>query len=419
MRLSSKVAGRLASLAVKEGDRSPPARRSRASTPPTCGSPCSAARAERAQADAERRLRLAGSRAEDIAEAEAQVERAQAELARRAGGPRAHGEAARQRLRHRQVARRRAHAPGHGRGQRWRRPASALRKLRAGSRAEEMDAAAARVAAADARIAQLEQQIADAVVKSPLDGVVTEKLAETGELVTARRGPGRGHRAAAALAHRLPAGARPRPHPPGPGGGGRHRRRPEAHGPRDVRRRRRPSSRPRTSRRRTSARSSSTRSRSASTTRTALFKPGMPAEARLRRRTGGGEVTRRGERRRRRGGGAGAPLRDAWSPWTASPSRCARGEMFGLIGPDGAGKTTTLRMVLGLLPAHGGKVAHLRPRPCGASAAKLSGRDRLPVAALLALRRPHRGREHRVLRRDPRRAAAGRPGATSCWRWCA
>ncbi len=33
-----------------------------------------------------------------------------------------------------------------------------------------------------------------------------------------------------------------------------------------------------------------------------------------------------------------------------------RGEMFGLIGPDGAGKTTTLRVALGLLPAHGGSV---------------------------------------------------------------
>jgi len=37
-----------------------------------------------------------------------------------------------------------------------------------------------------------------------------------------------------------------------------------------------------------------------------------------------------------------------------------RGEMFGLIGPDGAGKTTTLRVVLGLLAAHGGTV-----RTCG------------------------------------------------------
>jgi ABC-2 type transport system ATP-binding protein len=38
----------------------------------------------------------------------------------------------------------------------------------------------------------------------------------------------------------------------------------------------------------------------------------------------------------------------------------ARGEMFGLIGPDGAGKTTTLRVILGLLAAHGGTV-----RTCG------------------------------------------------------
>jgi ABC-2 type transport system ATP-binding protein len=38
----------------------------------------------------------------------------------------------------------------------------------------------------------------------------------------------------------------------------------------------------------------------------------------------------------------------------------ARGEMFGLIGPDGAGKTTTLRVILGLLAPHGGTV-----RTCG------------------------------------------------------
>jgi drug efflux transport system ATP-binding protein len=37
-----------------------------------------------------------------------------------------------------------------------------------------------------------------------------------------------------------------------------------------------------------------------------------------------------------------------------------RGQMFGLIGPDGAGKTTTLRVILGLLRAHAGRV-----RTCG------------------------------------------------------
>ena len=40
--------------------------------------------------------------------------------------------------------------------------------------------------------------------------------------------------------------------------------------------------------------------------------------------------------------------------------RVERGEMFGLIGPDGAGKTTTLRVVLGLLSPQSGRV-----RTCG------------------------------------------------------
>jgi ABC-2 type transport system ATP-binding protein len=34
-----------------------------------------------------------------------------------------------------------------------------------------------------------------------------------------------------------------------------------------------------------------------------------------------------------------------------------KGEMFGLIGPDGAGKTTTLRMILGILAADSGRIA--------------------------------------------------------------
>ena len=45
-----------------------------------------------------------------------------------------------------------------------------------------------------------------------------------------------------------------------------------------------------------------------------------------------------------------------------------RGEMFGLIGPDGAGKTTTLRMVLGLLKADAGTV-----RTCGLDPVPASG----------------------------------------------
>jgi ABC-2 type transport system ATP-binding protein len=50
-----------------------------------------------------------------------------------------------------------------------------------------------------------------------------------------------------------------------------------------------------------------------------------------------------------------------------------RGEMFGLIGPDGAGKTTTLRVLLGLLPAHGGTVSTCGLDPSRASR-ELAGR---------------------------------------------
>jgi HlyD family secretion protein len=59
----------------------------------------------------------------------------------------------------------------------------ALIRLRAGSRAEEKDAARARVAAAEARTGQLEQQLKDTVIVSPVSGVVTEKVAEAGELL--------------------------------------------------------------------------------------------------------------------------------------------------------------------------------------------------------------------------------------------
>ncbi|HYM59613.1 MAG TPA: ABC transporter ATP-binding protein [Thermoanaerobaculia bacterium] len=45
-----------------------------------------------------------------------------------------------------------------------------------------------------------------------------------------------------------------------------------------------------------------------------------------------------------------------------------RGEMFGLIGPDGAGKTTTLRVILGLLAPNGGIV-----RACGLDPVRQAG----------------------------------------------
>jgi ABC-2 type transport system ATP-binding protein len=49
-----------------------------------------------------------------------------------------------------------------------------------------------------------------------------------------------------------------------------------------------------------------------------------------------------------------------------------RGEMFGLIGPDGAGKTTTLRMALGLIPPSEGRLTTCGLPPRG-ERRKLSG----------------------------------------------
>jgi HlyD family secretion protein len=61
----------------------------------------------------------------------------------------------------------------------------ALLRSRAGFRSEEKDAARARVASVEGRIAQLEQQVKDATITSPLEGVVSEKIAEAGELLQA------------------------------------------------------------------------------------------------------------------------------------------------------------------------------------------------------------------------------------------
>jgi HlyD family secretion protein len=185
--VSTQVAGTIEQRLVDEGDRVEAGQEiARIDTTDTRLA-LDAARAERAQADADLRLQLAGSRVEDIQEARAQVERAEADLdgaqkdlARMEGllasgsGTTKSRDDARTR---RDVARASLDAAR-----------ERLRRLEKGSRKEEIDAARARLQAAQARIAQLEQQLKDAVVKSPVKGVVTERLAEAGEL--AARGTG-------------------------------------------------------------------------------------------------------------------------------------------------------------------------------------------------------------------------------------
>ncbi len=185
--VSTKVPGHLERLAVDEGTVVQAGQEiARIDTTDTRLA-LQAARAELAAAQADLRLRKNGSRIEDIREAEAQVARSRADLqgaqedldrmegllATGSGTTKARDDARTRR----DVAKAALDAAG-----------ERERRLKAGSRPEEIDAAQARVAAAEAQIAQLEQQLKDALITSPVAGVVTEKLAEAGELLA--RGTG-------------------------------------------------------------------------------------------------------------------------------------------------------------------------------------------------------------------------------------
>ncbi len=157
------------------------------------------AKAERAAAAAQLRLLLAGSRAEDIRQAEAQVETARAEvssakaelasaeqdlerfeaLLRTNSGSRKQRDDAATR---RDVARDRVAAAE----SRVRAAEEAAGRMRAGARREEIDAARARVAGTVAQEASLQKTLADATLTSPIVGVVTDKLVEVGEVIAPR-----------------------------------------------------------------------------------------------------------------------------------------------------------------------------------------------------------------------------------------
>ncbi len=199
VQVSAEVGGRLVNLAVVEGTRVTAGQTLAQLDTADVELALRRARAERAANDAQLRLLLAGAREEDIRQADAQRAAAMADMAA------AHQEvAAAERDLHRfqtllaqnsgsqkardDAASRRDVASERMRGaeERVRVAAEALARLKAGARREEVDGARARVAVADAQIATLEKALADATVKAPLAGIVTQKLADQGELVGPR-----------------------------------------------------------------------------------------------------------------------------------------------------------------------------------------------------------------------------------------
>jgi HlyD family secretion protein len=199
VQVASKVAGTLLERRVSEGARVERGAVVAVLDTADADLGLARARADRAQADAQLRLLQAGSRVEDIRQAEAQLSAARADVSvaeadERAAqidferfetlynansGSRKQRDDASARV---TLARERAAAAR----QRIRVAEEALGRVRAGARPEELAAARARVAAADAYIATWEKATADATIVAPLTGVVTTTIAEQGELVQPR-----------------------------------------------------------------------------------------------------------------------------------------------------------------------------------------------------------------------------------------
>ena len=199
VRLAPEVGGRIVLLNVKEGDRVKEGTLVLRLDERELELAVQRARADKSQAEAQLRLLQAGARREDIRQAEAQTQAARDDVsAARAeltsaeadlqrfeallsanAGSRKQRDDARTR---RDVARERVQAAE----SRVRAAEQTIARLKAGNRPEEIDAARARVEAAAAQLATVEESRDDTTLKSPIAGVVTEKLVEVGEVVAPR-----------------------------------------------------------------------------------------------------------------------------------------------------------------------------------------------------------------------------------------
>ena len=199
VRLAPEVGGRILQLAVDEGDRVEAGALILRLYGREHEIAAQRAKANQRQAEAELKLLLSGARPEDIRQAEAQVqtardersaaqaelEAAEADLQRFEALLRANAGSRKQRddaLTRREVARERVQAAE----SRVRAADQTVTRLRRGARPEEIEAARARVAGTSADVASAEEAVDDTRLVSPIAGVVTEKLAEVGEMIAAR-----------------------------------------------------------------------------------------------------------------------------------------------------------------------------------------------------------------------------------------
>ncbi len=283
VQVAAQVGGRLVELRVDEGDRVKTGDLVARLDTADAELALARAKANLGQADAQLRLLVAGARVEDIRQAEAQVAASETDVrvadvevaAARADVERFEmlldsNSGSRKQFDDAVTRRDVASARAQGARDRVRAARETVTRLRAGSRREEVEAARARVTAANAEIATWQKAIADATVTAPITGIVSEKLAEPGELLQPRATARRRHRSRQRVGQRLRRRAGRAAAAPWPAGDAVHRRRRRRASPaRSATSRRRPSSRRATCRPQRTARSWSTASRCRSTTPTA------------------------------------------------------------------------------------------------------------------------------------------------------
>ena len=196
VRVAAEVGGRLVELAVAEGDRVEAGDLVARVDTREVELEIGRAQAERAAAEAGLRLLEAGARPEDVRQARARIGALEAELAAvdaelaaavvdrdrfesllaADAGSRKQRDDAEARV---NVLRERSRALR----EQVRAAGEVAARLESGARAEELDAARARVAVIDAQIGVLRKRLDDAAVVVPAGGVVTRTLVEQGEIV--------------------------------------------------------------------------------------------------------------------------------------------------------------------------------------------------------------------------------------------
>lgn len=181
--LSPKTSGRLAQLYVDQGDRVEQGQILAQMDEREIQTSLDQSTANLAQAEARLALARAGSRPEEIAQAEAQVDVAQSqatltrEQSKRYQNLATQGAISRDQLEEYLNNERKAQAD-------LRQAQQKVKQLQSGSRPEEIAENIAQVAQAKAQLRAAQIQAADAVIRAPFSGIITQKYANVGSFVT-------------------------------------------------------------------------------------------------------------------------------------------------------------------------------------------------------------------------------------------